>query len=101
MNLDIEVRTSDGRVFSGTAELLEASATDHDWRIEFTVPAAEVAQFQMRRGERVQIQTSNPGTSTSALIDDFRFDDAAGFSGFSGTAAIQLVGSGPSPVPND
>ena len=63
--------------------------------------AAEVAQFQMRRGERVQIQTSNPGTSTSALIDDFHFEDAAGFSGFSGTAAIQLVGSGPSPAPGD
>ena len=101
MNLDIKVQASDGRLFSGPAQLLEASATDHDWRIEFTVPAAEVAQFQMRRGEGVQIQTSRPGSPASALVDDFRFDDSAGFSGFSGTAVIQLAGSGPRPAAGD
>jgi hypothetical protein len=98
MSLEIEVHASDGRLYSGPAEVLEASSSDHDWRIEFTLPANEVAQFQMRRGERVQIRPLNASARPSALIYDFRFEDSAGFSGFSGTGVIQLAGSGPRPV---
>lgn len=99
MTVEVEVRGADGPLFRGSAEILKATTADHNWRLEFTVPASEVAQFQMRRGERVGVHTTAPGPELTAFIYDFHFDESAGFSGFSGTGVIQLAGNGPPPKP--
>ena len=95
VEVNVSVRVSSEVLFEGNAQL---DLTDEaQWTLEFTVPAARVAQFQMRRGERLYIDLPGESANRSALVQGCRLEDDAGFSGFSGSGAVLLTGEGPPP----
>ena len=93
----IEVRGWDDLLFQGEAEIRPTpGASGPAFEVEFLVPNVQVAQFQMRRGERVLIAVEE-GAAIPAWIGSFRFEPGASASGFGGQGRIQLVGNGAVP----
>ncbi len=96
MSEHIEVRGYDGLLFAGEAEIQRLERGQYQWAVEFVVPNAQIAQFQMRRGERVSVAVGE-GSSRPALIDRFAFEEDSSFSGYGGHGRIHLVGKGEVP----
>jgi|GEM_PF-5405369 len=101
--LILEVRGYSQLLYAGEAEIraaapAHASSPPHDWEVLLRVPNVEVAQFQMRRGERVRIALQD-GRSWPTWIDRFHFERGASASGFDGYGLIQLIGIGAAPEP--
>ena len=94
----IEVRGYDRVLFSGEADFEPCSEEGYDWQIHFVVPNHEVAQFQMRAGEEVNVSVE-PDARTKAYIGGFAFQADARFSAAGGHGQIQLLGSGDPPIP--
>ena len=97
MGIEVRIYAQDEILFSGEARVETHAEEAGGWSLVFELPAAQVAQFQMRRGERVHIDVSNETTQRAALIDSFWLEDDAGFSGFSGSVHVRLAGEGPAP----
>ena len=96
MSEHIEVRGYDGLLFAGDAEIQPVDLGQYQWAVEFLVPNAQIAQFQMRRGERVSVVVGE-GSSRPALIDRFAFEQDSAYSGYGGHGRIHLVGKGAAP----
>jgi hypothetical protein len=91
----IEVRGWDDLLYQGEAEIRPTPGPAFE--VEFLVPNVQVAQYQMRRGERVLVSAED-GAATPAVIQGFRFEPGASATGFGGQGRIQLVGSGAPPI---
>ena len=96
MGIHVAVHALGEVLFKGEADLEPVDETG--WSLEFRVPAARVAQFQMRKGERVHIALPGDPAHRPALVEGCRLEDAAGFSGFSGSGVVLLAGEGLRPL---
>ncbi|MCG8588579.1 MAG: hypothetical protein MJE66_04745 [Proteobacteria bacterium] len=94
----IDVYGSEGLLYSGEAWVQALDDDEYDWEVEFRVPNTQVAQFQMRRGERVSIALEEGAPRTPAYVHRFRLESGASASGVGGFGRIRLVGSGPAPA---
>ena len=93
----IEVRGPDGLLYSGEADFSDHEGDDFDWKVSFVVPSAEVAQFQMRLGDRVAVHVA-PDRRAAAFIGGFAFENDASARPFGGHGRIRLDGTGPLPL---
>lgn len=97
MGIQVAVHAQDEILFAGKADVETDEGKAGGWSLVFEVPAAQVAQFQMRRGERVHVAVASETARHAALIESFWLGEDAGFSGFAGNGHVRLTGEGPKP----